>query len=118
MPKTLVAELAAEDAKLHTLAKGSRGRVSAAEGAALRDETGRTYASANISLPTLRLSAIQAVVAQAAAAGSRGIEAVVLVAKSPEPDPASLSAVRELAGEGVPILSVADGSDDVATHTS
>jgi len=117
MPRTL-ADLGAEDAKLHTLAKGSRGRISAAEGAALRDETGRTYASANVSLSTLQLSAIQAVVAQAAAAGSRGIEAVVLVAKSPQPDAASLGTVRDLAGVGIPIFSVADGSDDVATHTS
>jgi cytidine deaminase len=113
-----MSELAAEDAKLHTLAKGSRSRISAAEGAALRDETGRTYASANISLSTLKLSAIQAVVAQAAAAGSRGIETVVLVAKSPEIDEASVSAVRELAGEGIPILSVSDGSDDVELRTS
>ena len=96
MRRTPVSELAAEDAKLHTLAKGSRGRISAAEGAALRDETGRTYASANISMSTLQLSAIQAVVAQAAAAGSQGVEAVVLVAKAPQPDAASLSAVREL----------------------
>jgi len=117
MHRTL-ADLDAEDVKLHTLAKGSRGRISAVEGAALRDETGRTYASANVSMSTLRLSAIQAVVAQAAAAGSTGIEAVVVVAKSPEPDAESLSAVRELGGEGIPILSVTDGSDDVAIHTS
>ena len=44
-------DLDAEDAKLVTLAKGARGRVSASEGAAVRDETGRTYASASVGLP-------------------------------------------------------------------
>ena len=41
-----VVELDAEDAKLLTLARGARGRVGAAVGAALRDETGRTYSGA------------------------------------------------------------------------
>jgi len=118
MPKATVSELGSEDAKLYTLAKGSRGRVSATEGAALRDETGRTYASSNVSLTALQLSAVQAVVAQAVAAGAQGVEAVVRVATSGEPDAASMSAVRDLGGERVPVMSVADGSDDVATYAT
>jgi len=42
--------LPAEDAKLVTLARGARGRAAAAEGAAVRDEDGRTYAAATVEL--------------------------------------------------------------------
>lgn len=73
-------QLSDEDAKLVTLARGARGRVGADSGAAVRDETGRTYAAAAISLPSLSLSALQLAVAQAVAAGARGAEAAVIVA--------------------------------------
>ena len=94
----------AEDAKLVTLAKGARGRVSASEGAAVRDETGRTYASASVGLPSLRLSALQAAVAQAVAAGARGLEAAVLVADVDEADAEGHAAVRDLGGDGVRLI--------------
>ncbi len=45
-------ELTAEDAKLVTLARSARARVGAAEGAAVRDQDGRTYAAATVALPT------------------------------------------------------------------
>lgn len=94
-------DLSDEDAKLVTLARGARGRVSAAEGAALRDETGRTYASASVSLSSLHLSALQAATAQASAAGARGVEAVVLVVEHDSIDADGLAAVRDLGGVGV-----------------
>lgn len=75
-------EFSQEDAKLVTLAKAARGRVQAAEGAALRDTTGRTYASANVDLPTLKLGAVHIVLAQAFASGATGIEAVVICGDS------------------------------------
>lgn len=92
-----------EDLKLHTLAKGARGRVQAHSGAAVRDDTGRTYASANVSLPHLELSAIAAAIAQAAASGARGVEAVVLISESDECDPVDVAVVRDLGGVDVPI---------------
>jgi hypothetical protein len=98
------AELDAEDAKLVTLAKGARGRVAASEGAAVRDETGRTYASASVSMSSLRLSALQAAVAQAVAAGARQLEAAVLVANVDQADTDGLAAVHELGGDQVRIL--------------
>ena len=97
-------ELDAEDAKLVTLAKGARGRVSAAEGAAVRDETGRTYASASVNLASLQLSALQAAVAQAAASGARSLEAAVLVSNVDEADINGVAAVRELGGDDVRLL--------------
>ncbi len=46
-------DLAPEDAKLVTLARGARGRAGVAAGAAVRDETGRTYSGADVTLPML-----------------------------------------------------------------
>ncbi|HKN99647.1 MAG TPA: cytidine deaminase, partial [Pseudonocardiaceae bacterium] len=62
--------LAAEDQKIVTLARSTRARVSAAEGAAVRDTLGRTYAACTVALPSLRLTALQAAVAAAAASGA------------------------------------------------
>lgn len=70
-----------EDQKLVTLAKGARTRIGAQIGAALRDTTGRTYASAEVSTDFLTLSAVQLVVGQAIASGATGIEAVVVCAE-------------------------------------
>ena len=110
-------ELAPDDAKLVTLARGARGRVSAAEGAAVRDETGRTYASASVSLLSLHLSGLQAAVAQAAASGARGIEAAVLVVDHGSADAEGVSAVRDLGGVGVPVH-IVNASGAVTTTTS
>jgi hypothetical protein len=94
-------QLDPEDAKLVTLAKGAKGRVSAPEGAAVRDETGRTYASATVRLASLQLSALQTAVAQAVAAGARGLEAAVVVGETDVVDADSLAAVRDLGGDRV-----------------
>ena len=96
----------AEDTKLLTLAKGAKARVSASEGAAVRDETGRTYASSSVSLPSLQLSALQAAVAQAVAAGARGLEAAVLVTVGGKADRDGLASVRDLGGEDVRVVVV------------
>ncbi len=74
-----MADLSAEDRKLVTLARATRARIQAAEGAALRDTDGRTYAAATVDLPSLRLSAVQACVAMAVASGSTGADAVVVL---------------------------------------
>lgn len=106
---TTHAELGPEDAKLVTLARGARGRVGAATGAAVRDETGRTYAGADVRLPSLGISAIGLAVAQAAASGARGLEAVVVVGG--DPAPGDLDAIRDLGGAGVPVIAcAADGT--------
>ena len=101
-------QLDAEDAKLVTLARGARGRIAATEGAALRDETGRTYASAAVDLPSLQLSAVQAAVAQAVAAGARGVEAIAVVgpATLSQVDPDGRSALQDLGGDAVRVILV------------
>ena len=67
------------DEKLFALARSARARVEAAEGAAVVDETGRTYSAVNVDLPHLQLSAVAAVVAVAAGAGARALAACVVV---------------------------------------
>src|SRR5205823_4713027 len=68
-----------EDAKLVTLARSTRARTFAAEGAAVRDETGRTYTAASVELPSLGLSALRAAVVLAASSGVRSLEAAAVV---------------------------------------
>jgi hypothetical protein len=79
MTDDLSEELGAEDTKLVTLAKGARGRVGAPDGAAIRDETGRTYSAASVNLPSLSLTAIELAIASAVSSGARGLECVVAV---------------------------------------
>jgi len=97
-------ELNEEDAKLVTLARGARGRIGAATGAALRDETGRTYSAANIDLPSLRLGALQLAVAQAVASGARDCECAVVVSTDGGIEAPDLAAAHDLGGTHVRVL--------------
>jgi hypothetical protein len=97
-----------EDAKLVTLARSTRARTGAAEGAALRDQDGRTYAGATVGLPTLALTAVQTAVAMAVAGG---LEAVVVLGDAAVVHEADLSVVRDFGGAGVPVhLATPDGT--------
>jgi hypothetical protein len=88
----------AEDAKLVTLARATMARTGAAQGAAVRDTDGRTYAAATVSLPSLRLSALQAAVAMAVASAAPGLEAAVVFGGEPA-DPAGVAAVHDLTAD-------------------
>ena len=79
MTETETGALDAEDAKLIVLARGARARAGAAEGAAVRDEDGRTYAAATVDLPALRVSAVGGCVVMAASSGAKGLEAAVVL---------------------------------------
>lgn len=92
--------LTEEDAKLLTLARGAAARIQADQGAAVRDETGRTYASAGVTLGSRSFSALELAVANAAAAGARGIEAAVVITQAGAID---TDIVSTLGGVGVPI---------------
>ncbi len=101
----------AEDAKLVTLARSTRARTRALEGACVRDQDGRTYAGATVDLPTLRLTAVQVCVAMAVTSGARGLEAVVVLGDAAVIDEADLSVVRDLSGAGVSVhLAAGDGT--------
>jgi hypothetical protein len=102
--------LGEEDQKIVTLARSARARVGAAEGAAVRDETGRTYAAAAVALPSLQLSALRLAVAMAVSSGATGLEAAALVSDADAPATADLAAVADL-GPTAPVFHVgADGS--------
>ena len=100
-----LAPLEAEDAKLVVLARGSRARAGAAEGAAVRDADGRTYAAATVSLPSLSLTALQAAVAAAVSSGADELEAAVVVSTRTEVDPAWVDLAADLS---TPVVILAD----------
>jgi hypothetical protein len=99
-----------EDFKIITLARAARARVSADEGAAVRDETGRTYAAAAVVLPSLRLSALRLAVAMAVSSGAASLEAAALVTDGSGPDPADLAAVRDVGPDAVVFHAAPDGT--------
>jgi len=96
-----MSDLSAEDAKLVTLARATRARTGAAEGAAVRDADGRTYAGATVDLPSLRVSAVGVCVAMAVASGAKGLEAAVLLTGAGGVADLDLAALRDLGGSGV-----------------
>src|SRR6516165_6105809 len=91
-----VEALGEEDQKIITLARSARARTGAAEGAAVRDETGRTYAAATVDLPTMRLSALRLAVAMAVSSGAASLEAAALVSEASAPGAEDLAAVADL----------------------
>ena len=102
-----MSDLSAEDAKLVTLARATRARIRAAEGAAVRDTDGRTYAAATVDLPSLSLTALQACVAMAVASGSRGLEAAVLLGEATGLTAADEAVLKDFAGDSV-VVHLAD----------
>jgi hypothetical protein len=104
-----------EDKKLVVLARATRARAGSAEGAALRDLDGRTYAGATVDLPSLKVSALDVCIAMALASGSRGAEAAVVLSAD-DLDDDLLAALREFAGAGVPVHH--GGPDGSLTDTS
>jgi len=73
------AGLPAEDAKLVTLARSARARAGSYEGAAVRDDMGRTYVAVTVELPSLQLTALQAAVAAAVGSGAQQLDAAAVV---------------------------------------
>lgn len=115
-----MAELEPEDQKIVTLARSARARTGAAEGAAVRDTDGRTYAACTVDLPSLRLSALQAAVAAAVASGAEGLAAAAVVTSADKLDADSVAAVRDLGASALvfradptgAVLDVATGSGE------
>ncbi|MFT4084676.1 MAG: cytidine deaminase [Nocardioides sp.] len=104
MRSTMSPELSAEDKKLVTLARATRARTGAAEGAAVRDQDGRSYAGATVALPSLEISAIGVCLAMAISSGAKSLEAVVVLTEADRVAPADLAAVADFAGSGIPVL--------------
>ncbi|MBK3626270.1 cytidine deaminase [Streptomyces sp. MBT49] len=108
-----------EDRKIVTLARSARARNGVPEGAAVRDETGRTYVAATVALPSLRLTALQTAVAMAVASGARSLEAAAVVTTEETAAEADLAAVGDLGGPGTPVLLAApDGTVRLTVATA
>lgn len=90
-----------EDTKIVTLAKASRARTAALEGAAVRDLDGRTYAASTVDLASVQVSALSLAVAMAVSSGARGLEAAAV---STVRDDVDLAAVRDLGGPGIRVI--------------
>jgi hypothetical protein len=98
-------DITSEDRKIITLARSARARRQGVpEGAAVRDDTGRTYAASTVALEALPLSALQTAVAMAVASGATALEAAAVVTEAASLPDADLAAVRELGGPATPVL--------------
>jgi hypothetical protein len=93
-----------EDRKIITLARSVRARNAVPEGAAVRDETGRTYTAGTVALDSLRLSALRTAVAMAVASGAKSLEAAVVVTEADTVPDDDRAAVRDLGGPQTPVL--------------
>lgn len=109
-PPADVPALAPDDAKLVVLARSSMGRTGAAEGAAVRDLDGRTYAASTVDLPSLQLSALQAAVAAAVSSGAEGVEAAAVVTGADRIDENGARAVRDLSPTAALLLADRSGA--------
>ncbi|MEU8676272.1 cytidine deaminase [Streptomyces sp. NPDC048560] len=94
----------AEDRKLITLARSTRARNGVPEGAAVRDETGRTYVAGTVDLSSLKLSAVRTAVAMAVASGAKSLEAAAVVTEAATATDEDRAAVRDLGGPQTPVL--------------
>ncbi|MFI0236162.1 cytidine deaminase [Streptomyces sp. NPDC016845] len=104
-------DLGPEDRKIVTLARSARARNGVPEGAAVRDETGRTYVAGTVALDSLKLSALRTAVAMAVASGAQSLEAAAVVSGADALPEEDVAAVRDLGGAGTPVfLAGADGN--------
>ncbi|MFJ8827100.1 cytidine deaminase [Streptomyces sp. NPDC102467] len=104
-------DLDPEDRKIVTLARSARARNGVPEGAAVRDETGRTYVAGTVALDSLQLSALRTAVAMAVASGAESLEAAAVVSGADVLPDEDVAAVRDLGGAGTPVfLAGADGA--------
>ncbi|SNX58334.1 cytidine deaminase [Streptomyces sp. TLI_55] len=104
-----------EDRKIVTLARSARARNGVPEGAAVRDDTGRTYVAGTVALASLQLSALQTAVAMAVASGAKSLEAAAVVTEAETVAVADRAAVRDLGGAATPVLLA--GPDGVVRAT-
>jgi hypothetical protein len=110
-------ELSSEDRKLVTLARATRARTGAAEGAAVRDSDGRTYAAATVSMPSLELSAIQVCVAMAVASGSKGLAAAVVLGDTTELAAPDRAVLLDFGGDAV-VVHLGDARGTISTSVT
>lgn len=103
------ADIEPEDATLVTLARSARVRTNATEAVAVRDTTGRTFTAVSVTLPSLALTACQAVAAAVVVSAGGALETAVILSEAPEVDDADLAVLSDL-GAVVVVLVRPDGT--------
>lgn len=110
-------DLHQEDAKMVTLARSAATRAYApyggvAEGAAVRDPDGRTYAGATVENRNDRLtvSAVRAAVVAAGSSGARQLDAAALVTRNLRVTADDLASLREFGSGFFLFLTAPDGT--------
>ena len=106
--------LDAEDQKLVTLAKGARGRIGVAAGAAVRDQDGRTYSGAAVVVGENSYGALELAVATAVASGAKSLEAGCVAGDSATAHDVAI--FRAIAQSGAALIA-ADGAGSVLSVT-
>ncbi|MBN0048276.1 cytidine deaminase [Streptomyces actuosus] len=107
-----------EDRKIVTLARSARARNGVPEGAAVRDDTGRTYVAGTVALDSLRLSALRTAVAMAVASGAKSLEAAAVVTEAESVPAEDLAAVADLGGAATPVLLAGPDGEVRRTRTA
>ncbi|MGH3312944.1 MAG: cytidine deaminase [Streptomyces sp.] len=107
-----------EDRKLVTLARSARARNGVPEGAAVRDDMGRTYVAGSVALASLELSALRTAVAMAVASGAASLEAAAVVSAAELIPAADLAAVHDLGGADTTVLLAGTDGNVRATVTA
>jgi cytidine deaminase len=104
----------AEDQKLVALARQAYGRALvttwARAGAAVRDDSGRTYAAASVEIDGASVTALQLAVATAVSSGARAFEAAAVVSDDATPDPEGTKALNAFGAVSTLIRANPDGS--------
>ncbi|MSO33952.1 MAG: cytidine deaminase [Candidatus Nanopelagicaceae bacterium] len=101
-----------EDEKLLTLAKATAARVSATQGAAVRDETGRTYAAASVELDSITLDALELALGMALSSGATAIESAITFGS--KPIARAQLAIREISPSA--LLASVDQDGNISTY--
>jgi hypothetical protein len=97
-------DLGPEDLKIVTLARSARARTGAAEGAAVQDDTGRSYVATTVTMPSLALSALQVAVAMAVSSEAGALAAAALVTEVDTVSALDLAVLREAGAPGVRLI--------------
>jgi cytidine deaminase len=107
-------DLSPEDEKLVTLARAALGRAVVRSlppaGAAVRDDTGRTYAAATVEVDGASVTALQLAVASAISSGARAFEAAAVVSEDAAPDAEGVKALQAFGPVAAVIRARPDGS--------
>jgi len=105
-----------EDPKLVTLSRAARARIGAVAGACVRDQDGRTYSGATVTIGTRTFTALEVALSMAVASGATAIEAACVLGAAPSDDDIVL--VNQLLQPAGSLIVCAPNGDIVSVTTA